>query len=352
MINDFIELSNGVKMPVFGFGTDYLKGQEVIDAVVNAIKTGYRAIDTAAIYKNEKEIGQAIKQCIDEGLIKREDLFIITKAHWFFPGYEETLRSCEESLKNLGLDYIDLFLLHHPYSEWPSWRKDIAYSWRAMEELYNAGKVRAIGISNFRWPYFDPAFNSGKILPMVHQIELHPQYKNEESAAPCRERNIKIMAWSPLNKGKVLEDETIKALAEKYGKTPAQIALRWNVQKGNAVLVRSSKADRIYSNFQIWDFELSDEDMQKIDAIKSCYYGIRLDADVPVGDLAKSRYFGIMEKYLNRTYQKTYKLFGLVPFFKKIKKKPNTIKYYLFGIPVCKVKIKYYNEAIWSENDK
>lgn len=350
MFDKFVKLYNGVKMPILGFGTDYLSGDMAYEAVISAIKAGYRAIDTAAIYKNENDIGRAIKKCIDDGIVKREELFIITKSHWFFPGYEETLNSFEQSLKKLGLDYIDLFLLHHPFCEWPSWRKDIAYSWRAMEELYNNKKTRAIGISNFRWPYFDVVFNSGKILPMVHQVELHPQYKNKEAVEPCLERNIKIMAWSPLNKGKVLEDKTVKSLALKYSKTPAQIALRWNIQSGNALVVKSCNIDRINSNYQIWNFELSDEDMKKLNSIKPCYNGIRLDEAVLVGDLSKSRYFSILENYINRTYSKNFKLFGVIPFFKIIRKNANEVVYYLFNIPICKTEIKYYNQAIWSEN--
>ncbi len=339
----YVTLNNGVKMPIIGFGVDTLKGDDVIKSVVLAIKNGYRLIDTAQVYGNEKEVGIAIKQCIDEGFVKREDLFISTKAPYFFPGYEDTLEGYEESLLNLGLDYIDLYLLHHPYREYATWQKEIVSSWKALENLYKNKKVRAIGVCNFSYPYYDVLLHCYKVKPAINQIEVNPQYKYSKNVEITKQNGIQVVAWSALNKGHIVNEPTIKELAKKYNKTEAQIALKWNIQQGNAVLTRSTKEQRIKDSLNIWDFQISKEDMDRINKIPDKNDELR-------GHTEKSRALGcvprhvlddMFDRILNKCpYEKKYKLFGFIPFL-RVKKINNRIcNYYLFGLRILKTDTK------------
>ena len=257
-LQDVTTLHNGVNMPWFGLGV-YLseEGQEVTNAVKAAIKAGYRSIDTAAFYKNEEGVGQGIK----EAGVPREELFITTKVWNTDQGYESTLAAFNESLKKLDLDYIDLYLVH-----WPVKGK-YKETWKALETLYKEEKVRAIGVCNFQIHHLEDLLADAEIAPMVNQVECHPRLTQKELLSYCQEHNIQLEAWSPLGRGKMLEEPTLKELAAKYNKTVAQIILRWDLQCGIVTIPKSVKEQRIIENADIFDFELSNEDMSSIDSM-------------------------------------------------------------------------------------
>lgn len=257
-LQDVTTLHNGVEMPWFGLGV-YLseEGQEVIDAVKAAIKAGYRSIDTAAFYKNEEGVGQAIK----EAEVPREELFITTKVWNTDQGYESTLAAFNESLKKLDLDYVDLYLVH-----WPVKGK-YKETWKALETLYKEGKVRAIGVCNFQIHHLEDLLADAEIAPMVNQVECHPRLSQKELLSYCQEHNIQLEAWSPLGRGKMLDDPTLQELATKYRKTIAQVILRWDLQTGIVTIPKSVKEQRIIENANIFDFELSKADMDIIDSL-------------------------------------------------------------------------------------
>ncbi|MFS0865431.1 aldo/keto reductase [Fredinandcohnia sp. 179-A 10B2 NHS] len=257
-IADITTLHNGVKMPWFGLGVyKAQEGEEVISAVKSAIQSGYRHIDTAALYKNEEGVGQGIR----EAGIPREELFITTKVWNDDQGYENTLKAFDESLTKLGLEYVDLYLIHWPvkglYKE----------TWKALESLYESGKVRAIGVSNFLIHHLEDLLSDCKIKPMVNQVEFHPWLTQEDLQAFCKENSIQLEAWSPLARGQLLDHPTIVDIAEKYNKSTAQIILRWDLQHEVITIPKSVKPERIKQNAEVFDFELSTEDMEALDAI-------------------------------------------------------------------------------------
>lgn len=257
-LSDTVKLANGVEMPRLGLGVWKAKdGEEVQNAVKAAIQTGYRLIDTAAVYKNEEGVGKAIK----ESGVSREDLFITTKVWNDDQGYDSTLQAFEESRKKLGLEYIDLYLIH-----WPVKGK-YKETWKALEKLYEDGLVKAIGVSNFQVHHLKDLLSDAKVKPMVNQVEFHPYLTQKELLSYCNEENIQLEAWSPLMQGEVVRVDVIKELAEKYGKTPAQIVLRWDLQHGVVTIPKSVKEHRIRENADVFDFELSQEDMDKLDAL-------------------------------------------------------------------------------------
>ncbi len=248
-----IKLNNGIEIPQLGFGTWKNKGEDCYKSVAEALRIGYRHIDTAWVYGNEKEVGQAIK---DSG-IKREDLFITTKRWNDFRGYEETKKNFYESLKNLQLDYVDLYLLH-----WPK-EKD-AESWKAFEELYEEGKIMAIGVSNYQIHHLEELMKTAKIKPMVNQIEFTPRLTQVELREYCDRHRIVVEAWSPLMRGEVFEIDELKEIAKKHKKTVAQVVLRFNIQSNIVVFPKSITPSRIKENFEIFDFELSDDELKTI----------------------------------------------------------------------------------------
>ncbi|RAL22500.1 aldo/keto reductase [Thermoflavimicrobium daqui] len=256
--HDTVMLNNGVQMPWLGLGVWKTKeGQEVENAVKAAIKAGYRSIDTAAVYGNEVGVGKAIK---DSG-IAREDLFITTKVWNADQGYDSTLAAFEESRQKLGIDYVDLYLIHWPVKE------KYKETWKALEKLYRDGLVRAIGVSNFQVHHLEDILADCTVKPMVNQVEFHPYLTQKELLAFCKEKQIQLEAWSPLMQGAVVNDETIQTLAKKYQKTPAQIVLRWDLQHGVVTIPKSIKEHRIIENADIFDFELAPEDMDQIDQL-------------------------------------------------------------------------------------
>lgn len=256
-IADTTILHNGVKMPWLGLGVWQTKdGDEVIRSVKAAIQAGYRSIDTAAAYNNESGVGAAIK----ESGVSRDELFITTKVWNADQGYDSTLRAFEESRRKLGLDVIDLYLIHWPVK---GKYKD---TWRALEKLYRDGAVRAIGVSNFQVHHLEDVLSGSEIVPMVNQVECHPRLTQQELRSFCKSHQIQLEAWSPLMQGN-LDIAVLTELAAKYGKSPAQIILRWDLQNGIVTIPKSVTESRIRENGNVFDFTLSDEDIAKLDAL-------------------------------------------------------------------------------------
>ncbi|MEH7082244.1 aldo/keto reductase [Neobacillus drentensis] len=251
-------LSNGVKMPWFGLGVFKVEeGPELVNAVKAAIKHGYRSIDTAAIYGNEEGVGQGIR----ESGIAREDLFVTSKVWNADLGYESTLAAYQTSLEKLGVEYLDLYLIH-----WPVAGK-YKEAWRALETLYKEGRVRAIGVSNFQVHHLEDLLKDAEIKPMVNQVEYHPLLTQNEVQTFCRENGIQMEAWSPLMQGQLLDNEVLAGIAAKYNKSVAQIILRWDLQNGVVTIPKSTKEHRIIENSQVFDFELTQEDMYQINEL-------------------------------------------------------------------------------------
>ncbi|WP_440706292.1 aldo/keto reductase [Heyndrickxia oleronia] len=259
-LQDTTTLHNGVKMPWFGIGVFKVEeGPELVHAVRAAIKNGYRSIDTAAIYGNEEGVGQGIREGIQEAGITREDLFVTSKVWNADLGYESTIQAYETSLKKLGLDYLDLYLIH-----WPVEGK-YKEAWRALETLYKAGKIKAIGVSNFQTHHLEELMKDAEIKPMVNQVEYHPRLTQKEVQTFCQEHGIQLEAWSPLMQGQLLNNEVLTEIATKYNKSVAQVILRWDLQSGVVTIPKSTKEHRIIENANVFDFELTKEDMERID---------------------------------------------------------------------------------------
>ena len=256
---EYTKLRNGVRMPLEGFGVYQVPEADICrKAVLDAIKTGYRLIDTAAAYFNEEAVGTAIKECG----VPRSELFITTKLWIQDAGYDNAKKAFNVSLEKLGLDYIDLYLIHQPFNDYYG-------SWRAMEELYKQGKVRAIGVCNF-YPerLTDLAINS-EIAPMVNQVEIHPFFHQTGAIENMKALGIQPEAWGPMAEGRhgIFTHPVLSEIGRKYGKTPAQVALRWNVQRGVVIIPKSVHKERMEENLDIWGFSLSDEDMSEIEKL-------------------------------------------------------------------------------------
>lgn len=258
-------LANGVEIPSLGFGTWRMEeGPETQAAVEDALAQGYRHIDTAAFYQNEKSVGRAVRA---SGL-KREEVFVTSKVWNQDRGYEKTLAAFDRTMENLGLDYLDLYLIHWPAAahQYDNWEEVNRQTWRALVELYRAGRVKAIGVSNFL-PHHLRALLESEVVPMVDQIEFHPGCQQKETLACCREHGILVEAWSPLGRGRVLGEPLLKELGQKYGKSPAQICLRWCLDQGVLPLPKSVTPARIQENLDVFDFALSPEDLARMAAL-------------------------------------------------------------------------------------
>ena len=261
-MTETVKLSNGVSVPMEGFGVFQIPVADCERVVRDAIDAGYRLIDTASSYQNEEAVGRAVRNCG----VPREELFITTKAYIQEMGYENTMQAFERSLEKLGLDYLDLYLIHMPFGDYYG-------SWRAMEELYRQGKVRAIGVCNFLPDRLLDLCYNADIKPQINQIERHPHYQRAEDLQIMDELGIQPEAWAPFAEGlKGMFDEPVLAdIAAKYGKTPAQVILRWNVQRGVIVIPKTVHRERMEENLDIWDFELGAEDMEQIAGLdKNC----------------------------------------------------------------------------------
>lgn len=262
------ELSNGYKIPCVGFGTwQTPDGETAVQAVKAAIEAGYRHIDTAAAYGNESSVGLGIKA----SGVAREELFVTSKLWNTERGYEKTMAAFEKTLKDLQLDYLDLYLIHWPAShhQFENWEELNLGTWKAMTELYKAGKIKAIGVSNFL-PHHMKALLETEVKPMVNQIRFHPGLMQKELVKYCKDLGMLVQAYSPLGTGSMLKDETLMAIAAKYNKSVAQLCIRWVLQHGVNPLPKSVTPSRIEDNTKIFDFVIDEEDMKIIDAMKYC----------------------------------------------------------------------------------
>lgn len=295
-LTDTVTLRNGVKMPGIGFGTyKSTEGNDAEESVRTAIAAGMRHIDCAAFYKNEEGVGRGIARGLSDNDLSRGDLFITSKVWTTDKAYDDAVRSCKKSIKDLGLEYLDLLLIHwpadsHAYSDWME--KNLE-TWRAFTDLYKDGFVRAIGLSNF-WPeHIEPLMDT-EVPPMVDQLEYHPGYMQNGSIrtggsgfcpddvpAYCKERGIIVEAWSPLGRAKVLTHPLILDLATKYGKTPSQICLRWEIQHEIIPLPKSVHEERIIENTKVFDFEIDPYDMKQIDEMPITGFSTHTPKDVP-----------------------------------------------------------------------
>ena len=275
-LTDFFELNNGVKIPCVGFGTwQTPDGETAVNSVKVALEVGYRHVDTAAVYGNEVSVGKAIA----ESGLRREDIFVTSKLWNADRGYESAFEAFDKTLERLGLDYLDLYLIHWPANklQFENWDEINLDSWRAMNELYKAGKIRAIGVSNFKPHHLESIIKTG-IIPVINQIEFHPGFMQEETVKYCREHGILVEAWSPLGTGRMINNETLMAIAAKYGVSVAQLCIRWCLQNGTLPLPKSVTPSRIEENTHVFDFVISDEDMAAINAMSYCG-GSGLDPD-------------------------------------------------------------------------
>ena len=275
-----LRLYNGISIPSIGFGTWQIPPFSTAKCVWNAVKAGYRNFDTAEGYMNEKGLGDGLRQAMEETGVKREDLFVSTKVWNSHRGYDKTMQAFEASMKKLGLEYLDLYLIHWPaVSRWhDDWRQINRSTWRAFEQLYKEGRIKTIGVSNFLAHHVQALTEDSEIKPMVNQIEYHPGFGQVESAAYCQQNGIVVEAWSLLGSGDILRNQELNRIAAKYGKTPAQVSLRWLMQKEIVPLPKSTHETRMVENINIFDFSLDDEDMAVIDAIPYCG-GMMFDPD-------------------------------------------------------------------------
>ncbi|WP_339260856.1 aldo/keto reductase [Lysinibacillus sp. FSL K6-3209] len=267
-----VTLNNGLEMPLVGYGVFRVPdGDDLAEAVKTAIAKGYRSIDTAQVYRNEESVGRGIRAAIDEGLVAREELFITSKVWNDGLSYEETLAAYASSLEKLGLDYLDLYLIH-----WPGLDTSYIEAYKALEKIYQDGRVRSIGVSNFHVHHLEHLLKETTVIPVINQIEFHPHLTQEEVRNYCKEHRIQVEAWSPLMNGSLLEEALIQQLASKYNKTPAQIVLRYDVQHGVVTIPKTMTPSRMTENLDVFDFALADEEMAQLDAMND---GLRCGPD-------------------------------------------------------------------------
>ncbi|AHN20124.1 aldo/keto reductase [Lysinibacillus varians] len=267
-----VTLNNGLEMPLVGYGVFRVPdGDDLADAVKTAIAKGYRSIDTAQVYRNEESVGRGIRATIDEGLVAREELFVTSKVWNDGLSYEETLAAYASSLEKLGLDYLDLYLIH-----WPGLDTNYIEAYKALEKIYQDGRVRSIGVSNFHVHHLEHLLKETTVIPVINQIEFHPHLTQEEVRNYCKEHRIQVEAWSPLMNGSLLEEALIQQLASKYNKTPAQIVLRYDVQHGVVTIPKTMTPSRMTENLDVFDFALADEEMAQLDAMND---GLRCGPD-------------------------------------------------------------------------
>ena len=264
---------NGITVPSIGYGTYKTPAEDTAEAVFTALKLGYRHIDTAAYYGNEKAVGEGVRRAMAELEIKREDISVATKVWNTDRGYEKATAAFEKSMKELDLDYIDLYLIHWPANTkmfGDEAKKINASTWKALEECYRSGQAKAIGVSNFLPHHLEELAATARIKPMVNQIEFHPGWAHIDVVDYCLKNDIVPEAWSPMARSGVLSNETLISLAEKYGKTPAQICLRWVLQHGLRPIPKSVTPSRMAENLDIYDFIIEETDMAAIDALENC----------------------------------------------------------------------------------
>ncbi|MEU7321932.1 aldo/keto reductase [Streptomyces griseoviridis] len=252
-------LNNAVRIPQLGFGTFQIPPDETREATLAALETGYRHIDTAEMYGNEKEVGQAVR----ESGLDRADVFVTSKLDNGAHARDDALKAFDTTMAELGLDHLDLFLIHWPLPG----RGDFVETWKALEEIYRSGRTKAIGVSNFQPHHLRRLLESSDVVPAVNQIEVHPYLTQDEVRAFGAEHDIATEAWSPIAQGKVLDDPTINRIADRVGKSAAQVTLRWHIQRGDIVFPKSVTKKRVEENFDLFDFELTDGDIGEISAL-------------------------------------------------------------------------------------
>ncbi|KGH46900.1 oxidoreductase [Modestobacter caceresii] len=255
-----ITLNNGVQIPQLGFGVFQIKPEETVEATRTALEVGYRHIDTAEMYGNEAEVGEAVRQ----SGVPREEVFVTSKLNNGFHARDDALKAFDGTMDALGFDYLDLFLVHWPL---PGIDVDYVETWKAMEEIYRSGRVKAIGVSNFNAHHLRRMFGETEIRPVVNQIEVHPYFAQNDLRAFNADHEIRTEAWAPIAQGKVLDDATLIRVGERHGKSPAQAALRWAIQRGDIIFPKSVTRARVEQNFDLFDFELTDDDMREIDGL-------------------------------------------------------------------------------------
>ncbi len=268
-----VKLNNGVEIPQLGFGVFQVPPEETVEAVTAALDLGYRHIDTAEMYRNEKQVGEAVAR----SGISRDDIFVTSKLNNNNLTYDDARRSFDRSLADLGFERVDLFLIHWPL---PTVR-DFMEVWRALEKVHQEGRARAIGVSNFQTAHLERLMAEGSTVPVVNQIEAHPYLAQDDLRAFGESHGIATEAWSPIARGRVLDDPTVIEVAERVGRTPAQVVLRWHIQLGSIVFPKSVHRDRMQENFELFDFALSDSDMAEISALDR---GERIGPDPDVFD--------------------------------------------------------------------
>ncbi|MFJ3196679.1 aldo/keto reductase [Streptomyces griseoviridis] len=254
-----VTLNNAVRIPQLGFGTFQIPPKETREATLAALETGYRHIDTAEMYGNEKEVGQAVR----ESGLDRADVFVTSKLDNGAHARDDALKAFDTTMAELGLDHLDLFLIHWPLPG----RGDFVETWKALEEIYRSGRTKAIGVSNFQPHHLRRLLESSDVVPAVNQIEVHPYLTQDEVRAFGAEHDIATEAWSPIAQGKVLDDPTINRIADRVGKSAAQVTLRWHIQRGDIVFPKSVTKKRVEENFDLFDFELTDGDIGEISAL-------------------------------------------------------------------------------------
>lgn len=268
MVKQIVTLNNGNEMPAVGYGTFRVKdSNELADMVVVAIKEGYRHIDTAHIYQNEESVGLGIKKAIDEGLVTREELFVTSKVWNDGLTYDETIAAYEESLRKLGLDYLDLYIIH-----WPGLDENYVEVYKALEELYNNKRVKNIGVSNFHVHHLETLLSKTSVVPTVNQIEFQPKLTQVEVREYCKEHGIQVEAWSPLMNGEILNHEVLVDIAKKYNKSTAQIVLKWDLENDVITIPKSMTPSRIRENLELFDFELTQDEIDKISSLNEGFH--------------------------------------------------------------------------------
>ncbi len=252
-------LNNGVEIPQLGFGVFQIPPDETKRATLSALDVGYRHIDTAEMYRNERQVGEAIR----ESGIPRDEVFVTSKLNNRYHAHDDALKAFDQTLAELGFEYLDLFLIHWPLPG----VGDYIETWKAMQEMLQGGRVRAIGVSNFQPTHLQRVLDATEVVPAVNQIEIHPYFTQDDVRAFNTEHEIVTEAWAPLVEGRILADPTINRIADKIGRTPAQATLRWHIQRGDIVFPKSVTRSRVEENFAIFDFELSDDDMDEITSL-------------------------------------------------------------------------------------
>ena len=352
-------LNNGYKIPNKGFGTYKMKGTECINAVIEAVKKGYRHIDTAQAYENEEDIGIAISKLIEENIIKREDLFITSKINPHNPiGYKEAIQAINDSIEKMKIGYIDCYLIHWPnLTPDDKWKRLNAETWRGFEKMYELGKVKVLGVSNFMIHHMEELFKTATIKPAINQLNLNPTWQQKEVVAFCKKNNIQCVAWESLVKIEKWNQLLMNSLANKYNRSTAQISLKWSMQKGFIPLAKSRNKHRIAENYNIDDFKLSNDDISKLDTLNNhpanwdaspdtvahtwmLYEELSKTPSVLIKEEVKLLgIIPIIKTQYNNNTSKHY-LFGIFPFFKK-KIKTNKAKYYFLGIHVASSNLEY-----------